>query len=356
MPKTLPMKSLLDFERFFEEAQQRGASDVHLQSGVVPMMRINGILVPAEDAKVLSAKEVQAIITAGLTKDQLARFENDLELDTAFALKNGMRLRLNIYKEKNMPALSARLIPAEIPDMEWINAQDTLYAFAELTQGLVLVTGPTGHGKSTTVAAMLEHINQNRKENIITLEDPMEFLYQPKESIISQRELGLDMKSFASGIKHVLRQDPNVVLVGEMRDLETIAATITLAETGHLVFATLHTNSAWQTIDRIIDVFPTHQQPQIRLQLSLTLRGVISQILLPKKDYSRIAAREIMLNTPAISNLIREGKTEQMQNYVSTNKASGMQSLDQDLHALIKQGLIEIDDAKRFARNPRALS
>jgi len=249
MPKTLPMKSLLDFERFFEEAQQRGASDVHLQSGVVPMMRINGILVPAEDAKVLSAKEVQAIITAGLTKDQLARFENDLELDTAFALKNGMRLRLNIYKEKNMPALSARLIPAEIPDMEWINAQDTLYAFAELTQGLVLVTGPTGHGKSTTVAAMLEHINQNRKENIITLEDPMEFLYQPKESIISQRELGLDMKSFASGIKHVLRQDPNVVLVGEMRDLETIAATITLAETGHLVFATLHTNSAWQTID-----------------------------------------------------------------------------------------------------------
>ena len=251
--------------------------------------------------------------------------------------------------------LVARVVPNKVPTMKDVGMPEIVYELTRLKQGLVLVTGPTGCGKSTSLAAMIDLINSERSVNIVTLEDPIEFIYKPKKSIIKQRQLGTDMLSFQAALKHILRQDPDVVMVGEMRDLETIAATITLAETGHLVFATLHTLNAAQTVDRIIDVFPPYQQPQVRLQVSMSLRGVISQRLLPRKDGGLIAAREIMINTPAIANLIRDNKIPQIKTIIQTSADEGMVTMDQDLKRLVEEGLVEKEHAKQYMLNPEGL-
>ena len=276
-----------------------------------------------------------------IDENSFKRFMAEKDLDFAYEISNGFRFRVNLHIACGNIGLSARTIPAETPTMKDIMMPQVGYDLCGLNRGLILVTGPTGCGKSTSLAAMIDHINENRNTNIITLEDPIEFIFKPKKSIIRQRQLGTDMQSFQEGLVHVLRQDPNVVMVGEMRNLETIATTITLAETGHLVFATLHTYNAAQTIDRIIDIFPPYQQNQIRMQVSLTLKAVISQRLLPAKNGGRVAAREILLNSPATANLIRENKISQIKTVIQTSAKEGMITLENDLARLYKDGYID---------------
>jgi twitching motility protein PilT len=282
-------------------------------------------------------------------------FEAQKELDFSYEIKNLSRFRLNLHYAQDAIGLVGRLINSVIPTMDELGMPQIVYDLVNLQHGLILVTGPTGMGKSTSLAAMIEYINNTRNTHIVTLEDPIEFVYKPKKSLIRQRQLGSDMLTFAEGLKHVLRQDPNVILVGEMRDLETISSTITLAETGHLVLATLHTSNSSQTIDRIIDVFPPFQQPQVRLQISLFLRSIISQQLIPKIGGGRIAAREILMNTPAVSNLIRENKIAQIKTSMQTSAEVGMVTMDQDLERLYRQGLISEDIAKIYISNPQLL-
>lgn len=324
------------------------ASDLHLVSGNPPLVRINGALEPVKKASKLTTAELDEMIFKALTDDQSDRFKKDKELDFAYAPPHGTRFRVNLHYEKGAPGLAARTISPKIPTMEELTMPKIAFGFTEAPHGLVLVTGPTGSGKSTTLASMIQRINETRNENIITLEDPIEYVFLPAKSVIRQRELGSDMLSFAEGLKHVLRQDPDVIMVGEMRDLETVAATLTAAETGHLVFATLHTYSAAQTIERIVDIFPPHQQTQIKMQLANVLRAIISQQLLPKKNGGRVAAREILLNNPAVSNLIRENKLNQIQNVLQTSSREGMQTLAQDLKNLISNGLIDIGEARGY--------
>ena len=327
-------------EELFKKAVSDGASDIHLVVGKPPMLRISGDLIPAGKTE-LTDKNVQDLIGSILTHEQEERFKKEKELDFASETKDGGRFRVNIFFEKGNMSLAARVISQKIPTMEELDLPAIAGKFTELPHGLVLVTGPTGSGKSTTLASMVEAINNSRDENIITLEDPVEYLFAAKKSIIRQRQLGVDMVTFAEGLKHILRQDPDVIMVGEMRDLETIAAALTMAETGHLVFATLHTWSAAQTVDRIVDSFPAHQQQQIRLQLALTLRGIITQQLMPKKGGGRIAVREILVNNPAVANLIRENKVAQIKTVMQTSAKEGMTTLAQDLKRLLKEDLIE---------------
>ncbi|MBD3251250.1 PilT/PilU family type 4a pilus ATPase, partial [Candidatus Uhrbacteria bacterium] len=297
-----------------KKAADLHVSDVHCMVGQSPIFRMNGVLEEQKDFKAYTEEILKKHLNEMLTKAQHEEFYQTRELDMSLVLPAGGRFRLNLFWEKGNPALAARYIPLEIPSLDDLLAPEASYDFVKRDMGLVLVTGPTGCGKSTMLASMLEDINLNDKKHIITLEDPVEFMYTPKQSLIAQRELGSDFLSFEEGLKHILRQDPDVILVGEMRNLETISAAITLAETGHLVFATLHTNSAPETIDRIVNVFPPNQQQQIRLQLAMTLAGVISQILIPKTDGALIAAHEVLVNNIAIANLIRESKTNQIQN------------------------------------------
>jgi len=327
-------------EELFKKAITDGASDVHLIVGKPPMLRVSGELSPAGKTE-LSAKNVADLIASILTQEQEVRFEKEKELDFAVETKDGGRFRVNIFFERGNMSLAARVISQKIPTMDELELPAVVKGFTALPHGLVLVTGPTGSGKSTTLAAMIDEINGSREENIITLEDPIEYLFEPKKSIIRQRQLGADMVTFAEGLKHILRQDPDVIMVGEMRDLETVAAALTMAETGHLVFATLHTWSAAQTIDRIIDSFPAYQQQQIRLQLALTLRGVITQQLISKKGGGLVAAHEILVNNPAIANLIRENKVAQIKTVMQTGAKDGMTTLAQDLKRLLKEGSIE---------------
>ncbi len=324
------------------------ASDLHLIAGLKPIVRIHGELQEVAKSKPLSGKMIQDMIFEILSREQEERFMKEKELDFANQIASGVRFRINIHFEKDNMSLAARLIPFKIPTMEEIEMPKVAFDMVRMPHGLILVTGPTGSGKSTTMAAMIDLINKEETANIITLEDPVEFLFEPQKSIFRQRQVGTDTHSFAEGLKHMLRQDPDVVMVGEMRDLETIATTLTVAETGHLVFATLHTWSAAQTIDRIIDVFPPHQQNQIRLQLAMTLRGIISQQLLPKVGGGRTATREILLNTPAVANLIREGKVQQLNTVMQTNARLGMVTLDQDLKRLIKEGKIAKETAEAY--------
>jgi twitching motility protein PilT len=290
-----------------------------------------------------------------LDEKQKEKFIAERDLDVGLDI-NGYRFRVNLHFERDNIGLAARVISDAMPTLEEIEMPKIVYNLLDLNQGLILVTGPTGCGKSTTLAAMIDYINNNRFCNIITFEDPIEYLFKPKKSIVIQRQLGNDMNSFAAGLKHALRQDPNVIMVGEMRDLETIATTITLAETGHLVLATLHTYNASQTIDRIIDIFPPHQQGQVRMQLSMTLAGVISQRLLNKVDGNgRVATREILLNTPAVSNIIRENKIAQLKTVIETSSKQGMMSLDQDLQRLYKEKLISKEVAQSYMDNPELL-
>lgn len=335
-----------------KEAAEKRASDLHLLAGEPPIFRVDGLLKRKDKADSLSAKEILDIISSMITKNQLEKYEKERELDFGYEVKGTARYRVNIHWELGEAGLVARVIPIDIPTMEELQMPEIVYNLMNMKQGLVLVTGPTGCGKSTSLAAMINYINDNRNLHIVTLEDPVEFVYTPNKSFIRQRQLGTDFLSFAEGLKRVVRQDPDVILVGEMRDLETIAAALTLAETGHLVLATLHTNSAAQTIDRIIDVFPPYQQPQIKMQLSMELRSVISQQLLPKQGGGRIAAREILLNNDAIANLIRENKVPQISSVLQTSSKQGMVTMDQDLKRLVDAGFIDKETAEAYESRP----
>jgi len=336
-------------------AVEKQASDLHIAVEKPPILRIDGVLTSIEGEDTLTPEKAEELVFNILSDSQKERLIEDREIDISYEIPNISRFRINIHWEKENIGLVARVVTSLTPTMKELDMPKVVYNLLDEKQGLILVTGPTGCGKSTSLAAMINYINSTRSSHIITLEDPIEFIYKPKKSIIKQRQLGSDMISFSDALKHVLRQDPNVILVGEMRDLETIAATITLAETGHLVLATLHTYSAAQTVDRIIDVFPPYQQSQVRLQLSMFLKGVISQQLVPKVTKGRVAAREILINTPAIGNLIRENKIAQIKTVIQTGVANGMKTMDQDLKRLYKEGTISKDMAKSYMMNPESM-
>ena len=341
-------------DQLLKIAVERNASDLHVAVGLPPTLRIDGGLQPL-DGSALTGKAVAEMVLPMLSAAQKNRFTTERELDLAYEVTGVGRFRVNLHWEKDVIGLVARVIPSKIPTMEEIDMPEIMYKLARLEQGLVLVTGPTGHGKSTALAAMINLINSERSAHIVTLEDPIEFLFEPKKSIVKQRQLGTDMLSFAEGLKHVLRQDPKVIMVGEMRDLETIAAAITIAETGHLVLATLHTYSAAQTIDRIIDIFSPYEQPQIRLQVSMTLKGVVSQRLLPKVGGGRVPVREVLINTPAVASLIRDNKISQIKTVIETSAAEGMRPLDNELIELVKQGAVAKDIARQYMLDPERL-
>lgn len=332
---------------------KKKASDIYIIANTKPIIRVDGKLSEVAGVKKLTAKEAKDLVFSVLNKKEQADFKSLKDVDISYEVSGVSRFRINLHWEKGNPALSARVIARDIPTMEEILMPEAAYNFTRREGGLIIITSPTGNGKSTTMAAMVGLINKEKRNHIITLEDPIEFLYKNDQSILEQRELGKDFNTFQDGLKHVLRQDPDVIMVGEMRDLESIASTLTLAETGHLVFATLHTPSASQTIDRIIDVFPPHQQNQIRLQLSTTLAGIISQKLLPKKEGGRIVAREVLINNSAIANLIREQKTHQIENVVATSLKEGMSTMEQDIKRLFKEELIEENVAQSHLEKRR---
>ncbi len=345
----------MSIDNLFKIAVEKSASDLHILVGMPPILRIDGNLKPIKDHPKITSKVAQDLIYPILNEEQKTIFLKRKELDISYEIKTGHRFRANLHWEKNNIGLVARVISSRIPTMKDIRMPEIAYNLLEMKQGLILITGPTGCGKSTALAAMIDYINQKRFEHIVTLEDPVEFLFKPQKSVIRQRQLHTDMVSFQNALTHVLRQDPNVIMVGEMRNLETIAATITLAETGHLVLATLHTHNAAQTIDRIIDIFPSHQQQQIRLQLSMTLNAVISQQLIPKEGGGRIATREILLNVPAVANLIRENKITQIKTVIQTSAEEGMITMDQDLINLYNEGLISKETARSHMLSPDLL-
>jgi twitching motility protein PilT len=336
-------------EVLLEEVVKRKASDLHLQVSLPPMLRVDGALVPVNGADVLTDESVETLIFAILDEDQKQILLKDKEFDFSFAFGDLGRFRVNAFHERGNLAAALRLIPNELLSIEQLGLPDIVNKFADYPRGLVLVTGPTGSGKSTTLAAMINKINTEKAHHIITIEDPIEFTHKSKKSVIVQREVHYDTYSFSAALRSALREDPDVVLVGEMRDLETIASAITIAETGHLVFATLHTNSAAQSIDRMIDVFPPHQQPQIRSQLSNILMAIVSQRLVPAIGGGRLAAAEILVATPAVRNIIREGKTHQLDAVIQTGGEFGMQSMDKMLTSMIHAGTITYDEARNYA-------
>ncbi|HSR89248.1 MAG TPA: type IV pilus twitching motility protein PilT [Candidatus Udaeobacter sp.] len=335
---------MLDIKSYFEKAIKQDASDLHLVGGELPMLRIEGQLTELED-KPLNNKDLMAGIEALLSKDQQAKYNEDKELDFSYQLDD-TRFRVNLHQQSENIGLSARIIPTEIPTPEDLRFEPALLDMKNLLDGLVLVTGPTGCGKTTTIASMIEEINKTRKAHIITIEDPIEFVYKDKKSLIEQREIGVDTKSFANALKYVLRQDPNVILVGEMRDPETISTVLTAAETGHLVFSTLHTPSAAEAIERIVDVFEGSKQKQILIQLSSVLRGVVAQQLLPSKDGGLVPAREILINTPAVSNLVRNNEVGQIKSTIQTGIKEGMSTMENSVKKLVKEGLVSEEVAE----------
>ena len=336
-------------EILLEEVIKKKASDLHLQVGLPPMLRVDGGLVPVSGADPLTEESVETLIFAVLDEDQKQILLKDKEFDFSFAFGDLGRFRVNAFHERGNLAAAMRLIPNEILTIEQLGLPPIISKFTEYPRGLVLVTGPTGSGKSTTLAALIHKINTERSSHIITIEDPIEFTHKSKRSVIVQREVHYDTFSFSAALRSSLRQDPDVVLIGEMRDLETIAAAITIAETGHLVFATLHTNSAAQSIDRMIDVFPPHQQPQIRAQLSNILMAICSQRLIPAIGGGRVASAEILIATPAVRNIIREAKSHQLDAVIQTGAEFGMQSMDKTLVNLIHSGTITYDEARNYA-------
>lgn len=336
-------------------ASEKNASDLHLVAESYPIFRIMGKLVPYEAAGIISASSLMGHITSMMSPTQKETFLKDLEIDFSVTVSGKFRFRANAYFQRELPAISLRYIPNVIPTIDALGLPPICHAFAKLKQGFVIVTGPTGSGKSTTVAAVLDEINTLRSEHIVTIEDPVEFIHANKKSIVSQREMGTDTKSWDSALKSVLRQDPNIVYIGEMRDAETMEAAMTVAETGHLVFATLHTNSASQTIERIVDSFPEDQQPQIVLQLSMVLEAVLSQRLIPTVDGKRAVATEILIATPAVRNNIREGKTFQIDNVIQTSGNLGMSLLEQSLADLINRNTIDKSVALEYAIRPGVL-
>jgi twitching motility protein PilT len=343
------MQGQLRIELLLEEVIKRKASDLHLQVGLPPMLRVDGSLIPVSGADILTEETVEALVFAILDEDQKQILIKDKEFDFSFAFGDLGRFRVNAFHERGNIAAALRLIPNELLSIDQLQLPPIMSKFADFPRGLVLVTGPTGSGKSTSLAAVIDKINTEKAVHILTIEDPIEFTHKSKKSVVVQREVHYDTFSFTAALRSALRQDPDVVLVGEMRDLETIASAITIAETGHLVFATLHTNSAAQSIDRMIDVFPAHQQPQIRAQLSNILMAVCSQRLVPSIGGGRVVAAEILVATPAVRNIIREGKTHQLDAVIQTGAEYGMQSMDKTLVNLIHSGVVTYEEAKNFA-------
>lgn len=342
-------KTGLKIELLLEEVIKHDASDLHLQVGLPPMLRIDGALKAVTDAPVLKDTDTDKLVQSVLDDDQKAVLVKDKEVDFSFSFGDYGRFRVNAFHEKGNIAAAMRLIPSKIRTLDELEMPKVVSTFAEYPRGLVLVTGPTGSGKSTTLAAIIDKINTEQARHIITIEDPIEYAHHSKKSIVVQREVHYDTFSFGAALRSSLRQDPDVVLIGEMRDLETISAAITLAETGHLVLATLHTNSAAQSVDRIIDVFPPHQQQQIRIQVAGMLQAICAQRLVPKIGGGRIAAAEILVVTPAARNIVREGKTHQLDSVIQTGADDGMQSMDRTLVDLIHQGTITYEEAKNYA-------
>ena len=332
------------------------ASDIHLVIGKPPMVRVTGRIKPLLNFPVLNSEDSKALVYSMLYQDQIARFEENLELDFSYNIPGVSRFRVNILSQKNGIEAAMRLIPTKIPAPRELRISDAIVELTKLPRGLVLVTGPTGAGKSTTLASLIDVINGARHDHILTIEDPIEYVHEHKNCIIRQREVGMNTHSFKEALRHALRQDPDVILVGEMRDLDTTSLALTAAETGHLVFSTLHTQDAPQTVDRIIDVFPTYQQQQIRIQLAATLKAVISQQLLPlASGRGRVAAREVLIVTNAVSNLIRESKTHQLYSAIETGAQHGMCTLESSLAELVKANLITVDDAFSKANNLESL-
>ncbi|MEK7389585.1 MAG: type IV pilus twitching motility protein PilT [Elusimicrobiota bacterium] len=343
----------MELVEVLKTAVQAGASDIHIVIGKPPLMRLNGQIDEIPGFSKINPEESKRLIYSILYEEQRAKFEETWELDCSFAVTGLSRFRVNVLLQKNGVEAVMRVITSKIPTAEQLRLPKSITDLADLPRGLVLVTGPTGSGKSTTLAVLMEMINQKHNNNILTIEDPIEFVYESKKSVFRQREVGQNTKSFTAALRSALRQDPDVILIGEMRDLETIQLAITAAETGHLCFGTLHTQDAPSTIDRIIDVFPPHQQSQVRVQLAVVLQAVLSQQLLARKDgEGRIAAREIMIMTPAISNMIREGKTHMIYGALDTGAKHGMIPMDKSLAELVRQGLIAPEDALQRANNP----
>ena len=339
----------LRIEVLLEEVVKRRASDLHLQVGLPPMIRVDGALSPIAGFNPLDEQQVEMLVFSILAEDQRQILMKDKEFDFSFAFGSLGRFRVNAFHERGNLAAALRLIPTEIKSVAELGLPNVIMSFADYPRGLVLVTGPTGSGKSTTLAALVDKINTERAQHIITIEDPIEFTHKSKRSVVVQREVHYDTYSFNAALRSSLRQDPDVVLIGEMRDLETISAAITIAETGHLVFATLHTNSASQSIDRMIDIFPPHQQPQIRTQLANMLMAVCSQRLVPTIGGGRVAATEIMMTNPAVRNVIREGKSHQLDAIIQTSSDQGMQTMDRTLANLVQSGTITYDHGREFA-------
>jgi twitching motility protein PilT len=346
----------MEIQQLLQLAVDRHASDLHLLAGVPPVLRINGVLLPIPHAPVLSAADTERLIKSVLTSEQIERVTVNKEIDFSLSFSQQARFRVNCYYQKDTLAAAFRMIPLRIPTIDELKLPKICHQFAQLRQGFILVTGPTGHGKSTTLAAVLNEVNQTRPVHIVTIEDPVEFIFQPQKAIISQREMRQDTHSWDIALRSVLREDPDVVLIGEMRDYETIASALTIAETGHLVFATLHTNSAAQTIDRIVDVFPENQQAQVKLQLSNNLEAIFSQRLVPTIDAGRIVAYEVLVATPAVRTAIREGKTHQIDNIIQTSAEFGMTLLEPVLASYVLQGIVSQEVAQSFALRPEELS
>ncbi|KGR74036.1 type IV pilus twitching motility protein PilT [Ureibacillus sinduriensis] len=341
---------MFSIRSLLERAYEEKASDLHITVGIPPVYRINGKLKQYGDVAV-TPDMAQALVREVLPSYKSDEYEGKGETDFNYSLDDLCRFRVNAYHQRNDCAIAFRLIPSKIPTIESLGMPKVLYDLADKPQGLILVTGPTGSGKSTTLAAMLDYINETKSKHIITLEDPIEYLHNHKKSIVNQREIGIDTQDFASGLRASLRQDPDVILVGEMRDLETISTAITAAETGHLVFATLHTSSAPTTIDRIIDVFPPHQQGQIRIQLANVLQGIISQRLFTRRDAtSRIAATEILTAPPSVTNLIRNEKVHQIPSVMQTSRAMGMHTLETSIQTLISSGKVSMEEARPYLK------
>ena len=336
-------------ETLLEECVRRRASDLHLQVGLPPSLRVDGALQPVAGQRALDEETAERLVFSTLEEGQKQILLKDKEFDYSFSFGDLGRFRVNAFHEKGNLAAAFRLIPNEIKTIEELGMPSVVTSFAEYPRGLVLVTGPTGSGKSTTLAALVDKINREKAAHIITIEDPIEFTHKSQRSVVVQREVHYDTFSFSAALRSVLREDPDVVLIGEMRDLETISAAITIAETGHLVFATLHTNSAAQSIDRMIDVFPPHQQPQVRSQLSNILMAICAQRLVPAIGGGRVVAAEVMIANPAVRSAIREGKTHQLDTIIQTGADQGMQTMDRTLVKLIQTGVITYDNAREYA-------
>jgi twitching motility protein PilT len=343
----------INLRLLLQEMVQRGASDLHVTAGVRAKIRIDGELRDSSIDYVLKPKDTLQIAYSILTEQQKKRYETEDELDFSFGVQNLSRFRGNVFKQRGCVAMAIRQIPYEITTVEQLGMPPILATLADRPRGLVLITGPTGSGKSTTLAALLDKINRERRGHIITIEDPIEFIHRHQRCMVNQREVGADTQSFTQALKYALRQDPDVILIGEMRDLETISAALTIAETGHLVLATLHTNSAAESINRIIDAFPSHQQSQVRAQLSFVLEGVITQMLLPKaKGRGRVAAAEVMICTPAIRAVIRDEKIHQIYSLMQAGKKHGMQTMNDAFQVLYLQGMITKEEALKRSADP----